>query len=81
MKHWFGTLFTTKSGASDTMLTLSAFSVLSYLFCVVYDLVRFHTFDPLATATGLGTVIGAACAGMGLRDKLRGSDNAQSSGN
>jgi hypothetical protein len=71
MRAWFAQLFGDENSRADEMAVLAVLSVLTFLCLTVYVVViRHQPFDWRSYGEGLGSVIFAAAAGMGLKKRL-----------
>lgn len=73
MRAWFSALFGDENSRADEMAILTILSVMVFLFLSVYAVVwRGQVWEPIDYGTGVGSVIGAACVGMGLKKRMGG---------
>ena len=68
MKTYFSDLFTDHQGRSDEQALISMAGAVVFFGLQIYAVVvRGENFDPLGFGAGVGTLLGAASAGFGLR--------------
>lgn len=65
-----GQLFCDKDGYADEMAFLSVAGVAVFLGLEIYSVLHGAVFDPQAFGIGLGSVIGAAAAGIGFKSRM-----------
>jgi hypothetical protein len=68
---WIAALCSDENSRADEMAILSILSVLVFLGLSIFAVVwRHQPWTPIDYGVGVGSVIGAACAGMGLKKRL-----------
>ena len=71
MKKWLADLFGDESSRADEMALLTVLSVLSFLaLSFVAYVVHRQTWAPVDFGVGLGSVLGTAAVGMGIKKRL-----------
>ena len=78
--NWLSGLFADpNSRHADEMACLCVLGVLTFLGLAVFAVVvKGQAFDPQSYGIGLGSAIGAAAAGMGLKARMEGDHDVRS---